>query len=64
MKELIVAAISGIIQIILLALKNNAEKNAELKGERDALIKEWHDARKNGDRSRMLDVIDRVRKHK
>lgn len=55
------AAISGIIQIIFLIMKNKFEKDEELKKKKEALYVEAKDLLKNRDVSGINDLLGRMR---
>ena len=55
------AAITGIIQIIFLLIKNKFEKDAELKKKKEELHAEVKDVIASRDVSRINDLIQRLR---
>ena len=56
------AAISGIIQIVWLLLKNKFEKDEAEKKRKEALHEKANDAIKSGDTSRIVSILDKLRK--
>ena len=56
-----IALITGIIQLVFLILKNKFEENSTERKRKEELHKDWVDAVKSGDKSRIHSIIERLR---